>query len=250
MDCPKDFMENIIIASAVGNVTAFVLTPTEKSEYSGVALQIMRENPSVEQVAFVKEPICGADGRIELMGGEFCCNAVRSFACILAGEKKQVKGEYLIECSGVSEPVKAGVLPSGEAYAELPLPQSIGELDGTPLVKMEGISHLIFNRAADKSICDGLRETAKRLNAEALGAMFITDGGVTPVVYVRDTDSTVFEGSCGSGAAAIAAFNYSISGGKRLRNDLNFPRGVIKTEVLPEGAQSPSVRITSEIEFI
>ena len=42
-----------IIADPSGNITAFVLTPTERQQYSSVAGQILSETDA-EQVAFVK----------------------------------------------------------------------------------------------------------------------------------------------------------------------------------------------------
>ena len=62
-----------ILADPSGNTTAFVLTPVARERYGPVARQVMAALDA-EQVAFVH------DGRMDMMGGEFCGNASRSFA--------------------------------------------------------------------------------------------------------------------------------------------------------------------------
>ena len=62
-----------ILADPSGNTTAFVLSPVPPHQYGPVARAVM-ERLKAEQVAFLH------DGRMDMMGGEFCGNASRSFA--------------------------------------------------------------------------------------------------------------------------------------------------------------------------
>ena len=70
---------NILRADPAGNITIFVLDPIEKAQRAAIAEQIMAiPFLKAEQVGYACPPEDGVDGRMEMMGGEFCGNATRS----------------------------------------------------------------------------------------------------------------------------------------------------------------------------
>ena len=76
---------NVLRADPAGNITLFVLDPVEKSRRADVAAQLMAvPEYKAEQVGFVCTPQEGGDGRMEMMGGEFCGNATRAFGLLTA----------------------------------------------------------------------------------------------------------------------------------------------------------------------
>lgn len=88
------------------------------------------------------------------------------------------------------------------------------------IVHMDGISHLVIPGASDAVIREEGQENIGKLfryirdyiyktntrDIPAFGVMFVDDAAdrMTPIVYVRDVDTTYFEGSCASGSAAAA----------------------------------------------
>ena len=76
---------NVLRADPAGNITLFVLDPVEKSRRAEIAAQLMAvPEYQAEQVGFVCTPQEGGDGRMEMMGGEFCGNATRAFGLLTA----------------------------------------------------------------------------------------------------------------------------------------------------------------------
>lgn len=90
-----------------------------------------------------------------------------------------------------------------------------------------------------------------RFNPPAMGAMFYDTKNETlaPVVYVKDVDSTYFEGSCASGTAACAiAF-----GSEKPDGDYTFtfpqPAGTINASVEVRGGKVQNVYIKGPVEI-
>ena len=78
---------NIARADPAGNITLLVLSPVEKPARAETAARLMgMPQFQAEQVGFRCPPQAGGDGRLEMMGGEFCGNATRAFGMLLARE--------------------------------------------------------------------------------------------------------------------------------------------------------------------
>lgn len=196
-----------------------------------------------EQVAFVT-----GERSFEMCGLEFCGNASRAFALMIAdGREKQV---FDINVSGTDAPVRVTVVPEIDyAAAEMPLPSAVEtvsdpgypELDGSVTVACGGITHLVTFGEPD----DGLFEKAKEYISEkydppALGVMFCRRNGniieMTPVVYVKAVGSLYREGSCGSGTTAVAAALSHMKAGGKYVYTVRQPAGtIIATSEVKDG---------------
>lgn len=193
-----------------GNVTAIVRSQVDKEERVELSKKILQKEKA-EQVAFEVAPIMGGDCRIEMMGGEFCGNATRGYAYLIASEKYS-GGRHVVkvEISGYDRPVVCNVdLDAGVAYAMMPLPLGIEEIyleNATrPVIHMPGIDHVIMEGCeADEELAEAVLRAMGKWKPDACGIMFLNGDEVTPVVYVRSTESLVFESSCGSGTLACA----------------------------------------------
>lgn len=176
---------------------------------------VMLAYPNVEQVGFVSSSsgtVC-----LQMAGGEFCGNATRSAAAALLSFRT---GDIMLQVSGISGTLEAGVLPNGDAYAQMPVyadPTRIRKVkDNAYIVEMEGITHYVMitdedttalpdkdikNRAYDILAENGL------LNYPASGVMYArtcaAEWRIDPVVYVRDIDTLFRETACGSGTTAL-----------------------------------------------
>ncbi|MBR0207427.1 MAG: hypothetical protein IJQ43_00855 [Oscillospiraceae bacterium] len=241
-----------------GNVTALVDSPVAPEAQPGVAARIMARFPSVEQVGFVRLPTEeGAPVGLRMAGGEFCGNASMSAAALYRlrrggvpfGERETVT----LRVAGVSRAVEVGLERETEAcfLASVRMPGVLsvteqvfpfGERrDPISVVRMEGIAHAIvtpgsgfFSLRCNKAAAE---EAAGRLcaalGAEALGLMFLEGEAprmrLTPLVYVHKSGTMIWERSCASGSAAVAAA-LSERSGAAAALILEEPGGVLKVE--------------------
>ena len=214
------------ILDPTGNITALVESPVEASKRPETAAKIMRLHPEVEQVGFLRPS--GPDGipALRMAGGEFCGNASMC-AAVLHVMRNGFSGKVRLHVSGAAQPVEVQLLQRSEAVfcAELRMPPPIeirerefafeGIQAWLPLVRMEGISHLIvegdcpfFALLHDRKRAEcAVREFCAQLGAEGLGLLFLEGEGVerrmTPLVYIPGSGTVFWENSCASGSAAV-----------------------------------------------
>ena len=204
---------NILRADPAGNITVFVLDPVEKAQRAAIAEKIMAI-PSLraEQVGYACPPEDGADGRMEMMGGEFCGNATRAYGMYIA-RRKGGADEVRLRVSGCGHIVTVQVdLKAGTARAEMPCPRSVARVtagghEGT-LVDLGGIAHFVVEGVApDEEFFRAAESVFAGIPAlDACGVIFLDaeKRRMTPLVKVIETGSLVWEGSCGSGSVACA----------------------------------------------
>ena len=118
----------LIPADPAHNYTVFVTTPVAPALRAGVAAALMkRQDPPAEQVAFITafEPLpC-----MEMMGGEFCGNASRSFGMVAAARQGLEQGSVTVNVSGCSHPLTVQVdRKAGSARVQMPLHRSLEEI--------------------------------------------------------------------------------------------------------------------------
>ena len=116
-----------------------------------------------------------------------------------------------------------------------------------------GILHVIVeDLPASKEVFELLRNRVyEQQNPPAMGVMFwdTAEKKLTPVVYVKDVDTTYFEGSCGSGTTALAA---AFSMG---REDGTYswtvpqPAGTIDVTAVVKGGRAEEIYIDSPVEL-
>lgn len=202
----------VAVLDPAGNVTAIVCSDVPAAERARVAAQILRlPELGIEQVAFLTEPRSGGEIRLEMMGGEFCGNALRCagfYQALRTGA--QGKSCVFAEISGADgvQPVMADTA-EGTASTVMPLPlsvQSAGWADvQAARVTFAGITHFVIDCAQpDETLVQ--RAIAAAPEASAVGAIFLdrAHGSIKPVVFVRETASCVAENSCASGSVAAA----------------------------------------------
>lgn len=217
-----------------GNITAVVLSPVPPELRPALSRAIMDQGRA-EQVGFAAPPRLGGDCRIEMMGGEFCGNAVRSYGFL----RKNGAETLAVEISGATAPVPVTVdALQDAAFADMPLPLGVDWLSVQgkqyPLIQCQGICHLLaLEQTPDPAFLEEARPMLNRLEQEAWGIMFLSGQKLTPAVYVKSTDSLVWESSCGSGSVAAAWY---LSGQNPTENRFCFqePGGEISVEVRRE----------------
>lgn len=231
-----------------GNPTILILDPVEPLERASVARTLMGAgHVQAEQVGFLD--LAADPVRLDMMGGEFCGNACRAAAAVMAREqvgltrnKDGLCGELMV--SGVDRPVALRVAADGgECWVEMPLPETcadegeggISELNpGIGLVRLPGITHLCLDEdlhpfSEDFEHASAALRTRYALDAEAVGCIWYRICpvcAIKPVVWVRSTASTHYETGCGSGSLALALW---------LGRGQNFPTDLRVTQ--PSGGE-------------
>jgi diaminopimelate epimerase len=260
-----------VIADPAKNITVFVLTPVPPDERAKAAKTLLAD-PSLkaEQVGFVIPPLksdalkravplrrASTTWRLEMMGGEFCGNAARSFGLYVArrtGLSGKVRLE--VEISGMETPVSVRV-DVERGLAEASMPPVLAEetlVYGNavlPVYVFEGIVHVIALDipASDtvfyeiKAILEGRFEGGARF--DAVGVMFYDSVArfITPAVYVRATDTLVFESSCGSGSTALGLHLARNLDRKEMTLALRQPGGIIEVRVEKQPGEVAAVSI-------
>ncbi|MCL2128391.1 MAG: hypothetical protein FWH38_09060, partial [Treponema sp.] len=208
----------IVRADPAGNITVFVLNPPDSPEKRAEAVRAIMADPGLhaEQVGFVLPPEkTGGNWRLEMMGGEFCGNAGRSFA-LLAAAEAGLSGRHTltVEVSGLAAPAAVNIdteARTAEIEIKPPLEDEAVVMGRRfPVYLFEGITHVIAENAGQDEKLTRLimRETEKQNPCEALGIMYYDSAKrfMRPVVWVKAADTLVYESSCGSGTAALGAW--------------------------------------------
>lgn len=227
---------DIIVANPSGNITILVLTATPREQYKEIAQKLLdMKEFHAEQVAFILP-----ENKMEMCGLEFCGNASRAFAFYTAFPDAFHAGDITVEnstvtvnVSGCDKPLTASIAAPSEddisaiekpsymaanVSMEMPVPSNIRMLTASELginkhgllVDMDGIFHLILEDVAPSGeIFEMIRDRVyEQISPDlpAFGVMFcdMVNQLMTPVVYVKDVDTTYFEGSCASGTVAAA----------------------------------------------
>jgi len=205
--------------SPTQNMTIIVRTPVPRRSHSAVAAALMDyAGVFAEQAGFVESPtLPGARARLQMMGGEFCGHATMCMAAYIAREDGIAPGEVRsvpVEISGAQEVLNCRVECLGDEFScttRMPLPESVEKLNGYALVKLPGITHAILRCGDPSGLRAGaeemLREIAALMDDDAVGLMLYSPekGELLPLVYVKATDTMIWERGCGSGSAVVGA---------------------------------------------
>lgn len=251
---------NVVIANPANNITIVVLDDIKKENYFSVSNDILnKSNLKAEQVGFVKRPIMDGEARLEMMGGEFCGNALRSFGMIISKNRSIEKGNVKVEISGSNKALHVEVDNVYKtAKAEIPLPKNVTYVNidkyiNLPLIIFDGIWHVIVeNMEANKENFLYIKNNIiESYDVEALGVMFLNREKyyITPVVYVRDTYTTVFESSCGSGTIATAIYLSELHKKDIFNCRINQPGGIIESEVYRNNGKITRLMIGGRVEL-
>lgn len=211
--------------SPCGNTTILIRdTPLSPAARARCAAEIIASGHlEAEQAGFAD--LKASPPRLDMMGGEFCVNATRSFAVELLEEGRLIPdGDAFsgaVSVSGVAERLSVRVRRlaanrfEAAALLDLPLAPPVAEVgEGIRLVRVPGIAHLVLDAETHPLPRDKDRDTAALfaryglLDDDAAGCIWLrresSGWRITPFVRVRDTGTTYAETACGSGTLAAS----------------------------------------------
>ncbi|MEA3355563.1 MAG: GNAT family N-acetyltransferase [Patescibacteria group bacterium] len=258
----NNIISNITFIRPGGNDTALV-TGLNYSSMSRELINntIIQKFPNIEQVGFI-DLTNSSNPILEMAGGEFCGNATRSTAYLALNSQE---GKVNITVSGVKKPLKAGVDNQGNAWAEMPVPNTIDITttdQGWSIVPLEGITQVIVNKPDNLKTEEEVRAAGmkilKKLNlidtVKASGVMFTSQEGdqilAEPVVWVKAMKTDFYETACGSGTAALGLYLANSFGKSQLTIPVIQPSGMIINASINLTKESPEVVISGPIEII
>lgn len=235
----------IRVADPAGNITIFVMDKADRKDYAAIARQLLcMEEFHAEQVGFVEY---GEDGSVhmQMMGGEFCGNATRSFGYLMSMLSEDKPAEFMADVSGSNVPLRVEIdREKGTSRTQMPVPLEMKELnlgeDGVlSMVVFDGICHVVAeSEPKDQEFVNRVIQEAEKLcPADAYGVMFLQGTRMVPVVYVKETESMVWESSCGSGSMGAAVYLSREKEEGEYVYELYQPGGMIEAAVYKEGGK-------------
>lgn len=257
------------------NMTVFVLDPVPRSMYIDIAKKIMDYNSIyAEQVGFIEKPTDENEAacvRLHMMGGEFCGNAARALAAAMVQRRapkiRFESGKYIVplEVSGAEEVLLCEVVEGedGNYVTTVKMPLHCGLADTivqyndrdvqATWVQFDGIMHMIVDSSRIESKTEFfkiVKDSLKDSKSDAFGIMFYDErnGTMEPLVYVRPTDSTVWERGCGSGTAAVGIFTaYKLKKGTDMK--VKQPGGSIRIKTEWKDNDVVAVYLTGDVKI-
>lgn len=232
-----------------------------------------------EQVGFIERPtLSGAECRLHMMGDEFCANAAASLGAYLAYKRNMREMQpynFTLEVSGQEKNLACVVTLDHEIYhvkIELPIPSRICEsqveykntLIYYGIVRYSGISHIVirgekFDNESKKLLKYVLHRHIEKENIPAIGSTLFSEEQkrIMPLVYVDKLGTEIWENSCGTASASVAAYIAHLSA-SNVEIDLIQPSGyriqasaVYKKNCLNTLTITENVSITTEgIAFV
>jgi diaminopimelate epimerase len=207
----------VLIYYPSGNTTALIEEKVARKLQTKLAKKIM-DDKIAEQVIFLEKPSDKkAVARLQMMGGEFSGNATLVFAKYLLDRNKS--DNLYFESSGINELVKATRLKNNLIQTTFASNINLNyvTLEGSYwTIPLPGIFQIVIpNKKPGKNMINML--VAKYQNMDkALVLIFVKEQKnrlkITPVVWVAETKSLVYETACGSGSIAVAIWKLYASG--------------------------------------
>lgn len=243
-------------ADPAGNITLLVTTPVPPGDYQTVAARLLSlRELDAEQVGFLVPPQGQGVVRLEMMGGEFCGNALRCaglYYALQTGRRRE--GRFPVEISGCKEALPVQVNPlTSQVSVQMPLPEQVEPCTfleaSARAVRLPGIVHAVSFLPPVREEADlrtALSALAQAHGVPAAGVMFWDrqSSSLTPAVYVQGTDSLYFERSCASGSTAVAACHaLSAQRDGRFQLTLRQPGGEIRTAAVVRGGRLTQITI-------
>ncbi|MHA4990735.1 diaminopimelate epimerase [Cetobacterium somerae] len=200
-----------------GNVTIlYQMQNIDKKDIQKISkISMNKLNLYAEQVGFVNET------HLQMMGGEFCGNACRSFASYLAfnDEKFEKEKIYTITCSGEKSTLEINVrsLEVKKFFlAKIKMPKNLSikminlgkyKIYNICEVIFSGIVHFVIEESINTEVIEEIRKYCNEKNYLDFGVMFLDLGRLYMVPYVEIQGfEGVWENSCGSGTTAVGYY--------------------------------------------
>lgn len=262
---------DFVKVSPTQNMTVLVTSQHAVADYRSIATQLLSVGHlQGEQVGFIRdETLTGDSAYLHMAGGEFCGNACMALAALTAAKRGLGVGETIdvtLGATGTESLLTCRVDREGSSYRcelTMPLPVSIEsypfpgvEAGRSALVRYQDAVHLVVE---SEGCNNGLRERARDVAAQLAVTTRVPVVGVmvfdparqelAPLVVVPSLDSTVWERSCGSGAASVGAYLTHRSGAP-VRISIQQPGGTMQVWTDIADRDMTDLRISGQVYVV
>lgn len=207
-------LEFVKLDPAGNSTLLYNIKNLKKEEITKVSESLKKkEYLDAEQIGFINE------NHIQMLGGEFCGNASRSFGVYLAKNDKefQERRSYTITCSGEDTPIELEIIGStteNRFFSKIKMPRYISmqniDLNKIEICKVEfsGITHFIFeSKGISSSVVELIKSYCQKHKIKNFGVMFFDKEDCFMVPYVNiESIGGCWENSCASGTAALGFY--------------------------------------------
>lgn len=188
--------------NTAGEITAVVTVAVDVGRQASLSRRIMKNDNTVEQVAFVTIPDDGSISSLRMMGGELSVNG--TVAGCYALLQRQRLSSVTIQVEALCQQVTATVTRN---EITVNFPRSMIQTSKNNVVVLRGMAYRVIpgipkNQNATTAQQRLLTELAK--TSPAAGLVYYENDRIQPLVYVKATRSSVWEQACGSGSIAYA----------------------------------------------
>jgi diaminopimelate epimerase len=200
------------IIDTAGQKTAVIAPSFPRGQQPLISKLLMTINPVIEQVAFLEKFTNSPTRyRLQMMGNELSINGSLAGAYLLTKIKSTKKVNFTI--SGLNRQVTSTIKDDS---VSIDFPASIVKNVKGNVVYLKGITYQIqrgfpktsLTTPKQKSLLSKLATTSP-----AAGIIFCQKTQIKPLVYVKATNSFVWENACGSGSLAY----YLITGQNKVK---------------------------------
>lgn len=253
----------ISIIRPAGNDQMLIKGIIDKQNRRAINDEMIRRFPNVEQVSFYEFDKEKNIGRLELAGGEFCGNATRSLAYLLANGKP---GTVKLQVSGTKHLLTAGVKKLNTAFAQMPITENqfVKKInDKLFRVDLEGITQLVSYENVSERTPNELKNYARTILQEqqllssvpAAGVMFFTKNNneinLQPIVWVRDIETILYETACASGTTAVGLCESLEQNNDYFKTTVKQPSGQSMTiEIIKKGKKFKKAIIDGPVTIL
>lgn len=254
------------------NMTILVQTQHPVEEYPHIASRLMAyDSVHAEQVGFIEKPYqYGASVHLHMAGGEFCGNACMALAAFIASENglgQEEWTEVALKASGTEPLVNCRVNRIGDEYycqLAMPLPLKLerrviayeGSEWSLVIVRYGDFFHVVIEV---EQVHEALRQRATSM-ARLLGAVSGSSlvgillykpesHELTPLIYVPQLDSLIWERGCGSGTASVGAY-LAWKHQREVTAEIRQPGGSIHVAASCRGQEITSLRIGGTVGIV
>lgn len=170
-----------------GQITAIITEKINLGELPLLANSIMAKNTQVEQVG------CLQGNTFQMMGNELSINGLLAAAYLLKKSGKINDLDFQLTASTVSLTFPSSLVINVDQKEKV--------------VTLQGIVYQVISGfPKDKNISPTTKAVLQKLasNSPASGIIYYQNNQIQPLVYVKATNSYVWENACGSGSLATA----------------------------------------------
>lgn len=189
------------VIDTAGQTTAVISVPVPRKKQPEVAKPLMAAVKNIGQVCFIKKSRRKNIYRLQMMGNELSVNGTMAGAFYLLSKLK--KNKIRFETSGLKTLVEAKVKNNSVLIR---FSKSMVKSINKNVVSLRGINYLLWPGIKRKRTTKQQKETLLKMarGYPASGIVFYEKNRIQPLIYVKATNTFIWETSCGSGSIAYA----------------------------------------------